>query len=57
MWNVARNNQRSNAAQKREGNFSKSTVKEHLRLHQAAPEQMLLQVLSLESRQEDSTYL
>lgn len=57
MWNVARSNQCSQAAQKREGNLGQLTVKEHLRLGRAGSEQMLLQVLSLESRQKDSTYL
>lgn len=36
---------RGNAASRRGGDLSKSTVKEHLRLQQAAPQQMLLQVL------------
>lgn len=36
--------ERANAARRREGHLSKSSVKEHLRRRQAAPQQMLLQV-------------
>lgn len=51
MWTAGRNNQRRNTAPRKGSNLSKSTVKEHLRLQRAAPGQMLLQVLGLESRQ------
>lgn len=36
--------ERGNVARRRERHLSKSSVKEHLRLRQAAPQQMLLQV-------------